>query len=109
MRTILVILTSTLIAVPALAHQMDKDPGMRMKQKLVQHLELNESQQAQLDSIFEAKKPQMLALREQMQALKQETGSEIEAILTEQQLEKFEIIKEKRMNHHQHRPSKNRM
>ena len=93
-----------MIALTAYAGSMD---GGRMMKGLTNKLDLTTQQQEQVKQIFEAKRPQMEALHEQMKALREETDSEIKAILSKDQLEKFEKMQEKRqekrerfMEHH---------
>lgn len=111
MKTITVLVISALLAAPAFASKYEHY-GERMMQRISKHLELNESQQEQLKSIFEAKKPQMEAIREQMKALREDTNKQIEAILTEEQKEKFEAHLERRKemrDDHHHRFSKHQL
>ena len=90
----------TLVAVPAMACPKDGKPGGRMKQHLVSKLELTEEQQTQLDGIFEANKPKREDLREQMEALRADTQTQIKSILSEEQLEEFESMQERREKRH---------
>lgn len=94
MKTVIALIISAAIAIPVLA--MPPGDGSHMLKGLTRHLDLTEEQQAQVKSIFEAKKPRMEALREQMKALKEETDGEIKAILTPEQVKEFEALQEKR-------------
>lgn len=94
MRTVIALVLGAIIAIPVLA--MPPGNGEHMLKGLTRHLDLTEEQQAQAQAIFEAKKPKMEALREQMQALRDETDSEIKAILTPEQATEFEAMKAKR-------------
>lgn len=89
-----------LIAVPAMACPKDGKPGGRMKQHLVSKLELTEEQQTQLDGIFEANQPKRDAIREQMEALREETQTQIKSILSAEQLEEYEAMQERREKRH---------
>jgi Spy/CpxP family protein refolding chaperone len=63
---------------------------------LTRHLDLTTEQQQQVTQIFESKRPQMDALREQMKALREATDAEIKGVLDSEQLAKFEKMQEKR-------------
>ena len=94
MRALIALIISAAIAIPVLASP--HGDGSHMLKGLNRHLNLTEEQQTQVQAIFEAKKPRMEALREQMKALKEETDSEIKAILTPEQVKQFEAMQEKR-------------
>ncbi len=88
-----------MIALTAYAGSMD---GSRMMKGLTNKLDLTTEQQAQVKQIFEAKRPQMEALHQQMKALRDETDTEIKAILTTDQLKKFEEMQAKRKEKREH-------
>ena len=94
MKTVIALIISAAIAIPVLASP--HGDGSHMMKGLTRHLDLTEEQQAQVQAIFEAKKPRMEAIHEQMKALKEETDSEIKAILTPEQQKQFEAMQEKR-------------
>jgi LTXXQ motif. len=93
MRTFIALIISAVIAIPVLASP--HGDGSHMLKGLTRHLDLTEEQQTQVKAIFEAKKPRMEAIHEQMKALKEETDSEIKAILTPEQQKQFEAMQEK--------------
>ena len=65
-------------------------------ERITKKLELSEEQAVQVKSIFDSKKDQHDAIRQQLEALHQETNSEIANILTPEQLEKFNQFKDKK-------------
>ncbi|MDD5085243.1 MAG: periplasmic heavy metal sensor [Candidatus Omnitrophica bacterium] len=80
----------------------------RMKAKMVEHLSkdlnLTAEQKTQVEGIFEAKHPQMLALQAEIQpkfeALRRATDAEIRQILNPDQQKKFDEIKAKMEERH---------
>lgn len=94
MKTLIAFLISATLAIPVLA--MPPGDGSHMLQGLTRHLDLTEEQQLQAKAILDSKKPQMVALRVKMKALRDETNGEINAILSAEQVEKFESMQERR-------------
>lgn len=102
MKYVIIFLTCTIFTLPALAFQHSENPGERILHKMTEHLELNEEQQTQIKQIFEDKKPEMEAIRKQMQALKQQTNTSIKAVLNNEQKAEFEAMIKKREGKHKH-------
>lgn len=98
MRTLIALIIGAIITIPVMA--MPPGDGSRMLKGLTRQLDLTEEQQIQVKDIIEAKRSKMEAIQEQMQALKQETDTEIKAILTEEQVKEFETMQAKRQEKH---------
>ena len=94
MKSLIAFLISATIAIPVLA--MPPGDSSHMLKGLTRHLELTQEQQTQAQAILDSKKPQMEALRKKMKALREETNGEIKAILSEEQVVKFEAMQERR-------------
>lgn len=75
----------------------------KQQDRLIKQLDLNAQQSEQMQSIFDSKAEQRKELYQQMVTLREQTNSEIKAILTPEQLEKFQQMQDKRqkkMNKH---------
>lgn len=73
-------------------------------QQLTSTLELSEEQRTQLESILTQHQAQMQKLMQQMAALRDETDSSIESVLTEEQQEEFEALKNQHSQRHHRAP-----
>lgn len=90
------LLIATCIMLPLAAFAGDKKHshpdspfgGPRME-KVVDALELNDNQKAQVEQIFKMH-------REKMQSLREDTENQVNAVLTEEQRKKLDKMKEKR-------------
>lgn len=89
------LITILIISCFSLSSFADEKGGHRME-RMTKKLELSEEQAAQVKSIFDSKKDQRDAIHQQMEALHQQTNSEIANILTPEQLEKFNTFKDKK-------------
>ncbi len=63
-------------------------------ERLTTVLNLTEEQSAQVESIMASKQIQMQKLMQQMAALRDETDTAIKAVLTEEQQEKFDALRD---------------
>ena len=110
-----IIISSLVIILTLSIHQLlaQRPPSGKIDH-LKTELELSDDQVAQLEKIFEAKHEEMMALKndesktrdekhEAMKSFREKTKKEIESILTEEQLAKFQEIKKE---HHGHRGKK---
>lgn len=68
----------------------------KRQDRMIKQLDLNAQQSEKLQSIFDSKSDQRKALQQQIFTLREQTNSEIEAILTPEQLQKYQKIKNKR-------------
>lgn len=68
----------------------------RHQDRMIKQLNLNAQQSEQIQSIFDSKSEQRKDLYQQMLTLREQTNKEIEAILTPEQLEKFQKMQKKR-------------
>ena len=62
----------------------------RHQDRMIKKLDLNAQQSEQIQAIFDSKSEQRKELRQQMLTLREQTNSEIKAILTPEQLDKFQ-------------------
>lgn len=92
-------------------HRMDPDAEL---QRMTQQLGLSADQQSQIKPILADRQQKMQALwqnqslsqedrRSQMASLRQDSDAKIEALLTDQQKQKFEAMRERRGRHGDHR------
>ncbi|HWR17867.1 MAG TPA: hypothetical protein VN577_23765 [Terriglobales bacterium] len=96
--------------------RMERMKGARqqMGQRIAQKLNLTQQQQDQLKPIMDKQREQMQAIRtdsaltqaqkqEKMQALRQDTQTQVNAILTPEQQQQWQQMKENRKQHRRHK------
>ncbi len=66
----------------------------KMLQKLQTELEFSDEQIAQAQAVLEKNRAEMEQLREQLKALHEKMRADMSEIMTDEQLEKFEMLKE---------------
>lgn len=92
-------------------HRMDPD---RQLQRMTEQLGLSADQQSQIKPILADRQQKMQALwqnqslseedrRSQMMSIRQDSNAKIEAVLTDEQKQKFEAMQERRGRHGEHR------
>lgn len=84
----------------------DSDAKNHHLEHMSKKLQLTETQQTQVKAVFDKNASQREALRESMRNLRQSTNKEIRAILTPEQQQKFDKMKQKRKDKHDHKKSK---
>ena len=93
MKYALALLMVGLFSLSALARM----PGPENRvEHLANALELSDEQTAQVETIVSSKQEQMQKLMQQLATLRQETDTEIKAVLTKEQVEKFESMQRNR-------------
>ncbi|MDD5035743.1 MAG: hypothetical protein PHE55_13405 [Methylococcaceae bacterium] len=90
------ILAGILICSGAYAEADEPKPMPKM-QKLQSELKLNEQQTEEVRKIFEETKSQQEALRKQRQELHDKMRDRLKAVLTAEQMEKFEKLRQERI------------
>ena len=88
-----VILAICLFSVNAFA---GGDRHDKMLERMTHKLDLSPAQVEQANAIMTAQKPEIEALRQQMKVLRASSKQQFSAILTVEQLEKFNALDEKR-------------
>lgn len=98
MKYALVLIVIGLFSLSAMA-RMGAEPD-DLAARLTADLNLSEEQATQVTSIMAGKQVQMQKLMQQMAALREETDTAIKAVLTEEQQEKFDALRQKRHGRH---------
>ena len=96
MKTLLAAILVTLFSISALAGGHSEKHDERRMEKLIDKLDLTEQQAEQVKAIMDSKKTERQAIREQMEALKEQTNQELSQVLTGEQMDKFNRMQEKR-------------
>lgn len=94
MKALSAFILAIIVAIPVFA--MPPGDGSHMMKGMTRHLDLTEEQQTQVQKIFDSKQEKREAIHSQMKALRDETNTEIKAVLTPEQLKKFEEMQAKR-------------
>lgn len=102
MKYALALVAIGLFSLSALA-RTPADATQRLQQ-LTSTLELSEEQRTQLESILTQHQAQMQKLMQQMAALRDETDGSIKSVLTEEQQEEFEALKNQHSQRHHRAP-----
>jgi Spy/CpxP family protein refolding chaperone len=100
--TVGLILLGILAASSAIAESEDGQTS-RPLQKLQSELKLNEQQTRDVKQIFDDTKPELEALRKQVQAVMEKRQQRLKAVLTAEQWEKFEQLKQERRDNRRQR------
>lgn len=95
---------STLIALPAVAQeaQPEGNRGEARLNRMAEELELSDEQRESVAAIFNSQQERTRAKMEEVRAIRTETKSEIEAVLTEEQLEKWNEAQASRPSRGEH-------
>lgn len=94
MRKTTLFLSGALLLVTSMAFaQPGAGGGKHFAERMTKHLELNETQAAQVKDI-------MSESHEKMKAVREETKLKVDAILTTEQKEKMQTMREKHKKHH---------
>jgi Spy/CpxP family protein refolding chaperone len=95
------LLLAGILAAPTARAELDEPKQPQQLQRLQTELKLSEQQKQEVGKIFEETRPQMDALRKQWQELREKMRDRLKAVLTAEQLEKFDKLhqarREKRM------------
>ncbi|TNE28167.1 MAG: hypothetical protein EP346_09900 [Bacteroidetes bacterium] len=85
------IVFSTLVAVPVLAQEAQPEGrgGEAQLNRMAEELELSDEQRESIGAIFATQQERTRAKMEEVRAIREETKSEIQAVLTKEQLEKW--------------------
>jgi Spy/CpxP family protein refolding chaperone len=89
-----------LLACSAAHAEPDEQKQARQLQKLQTELKLSEQQKQAVGKIFDETKPQLEALRKQRQELRDKMRERLKAVLTAEQMEKFDKL------HQEHKAQK---
>jgi len=92
-----------LLACPAWA-EPDEPKQLQQLQRLQTELKLSDQQKQEVGKIFEDTKPQLEALRKQGQELREKMRERLKAVLTAEQMEKFDKLHQARKESRQGRP-----
>ncbi len=76
--------------------ELDEQKHLQSMQRLQTELKLNEQQKQEVSKIFEETRPQLEALRKQGQELREKMRTRLKAVLTAEQMEKFEKLHQQR-------------
>jgi uncharacterized membrane-anchored protein YhcB (DUF1043 family) len=74
--------------------ETDEPKQARQLQRLQTELKLSEQQKQEVGKIFEDTKPQLEALRKQGQELREKMRDRLKAVLTAEQMEKFDKLQQ---------------
>lgn len=90
------ILAGILTCSAAFAEPPDEPKPTHPLQRLQTELKLSEQQKLEVGKIFDETKPQMEALRKQGQELREKMRDRLKAVLTAEQMEKFDKLHQER-------------
>lgn len=76
----------------------EPDPKLH-QQRVIEALKLNEQQAGEVRKIFEEVRPQLDALRQQRKEIHAKVRDRLKAVLTPEQLQKFDQMHEERKTH----------
>ncbi len=85
-----------MLACSAAQAEFDGQKQTHSLQKLQTELKLTEQQKQEVGTIFEETKPQLEALRKQMQELREKMRERLKTVLTAEQMEKFDKLHQER-------------
>ena len=85
-----------ILACSAARAEHDEQKQLHRMERLQKELNLNEQQKQEFEKIFEETKPQLEALRKQGQELREKMHARLKAVLTPEQMEKFEKLHRER-------------
>lgn len=77
--------------------EMDDLRQQRQMERLDMELHLSDQQKQELRKIFDEARPQFEALRKQGQALREQIDTRMKAVLTAEQKEKYDKLRQQRM------------